>query len=71
MDTKPTRRLNADPNVAPTIDAVLVLLVIFMITVPMVIRGFRAKPPIAQCTLEYVERVEDVTSGIDTFGKAP
>ena len=42
------RRLNADINVVPYIDVMLVLLIIFMATAPLVVQGVKVDLPQAQ-----------------------
>ena len=42
------RRLNADINVVPYIDVMLVLLIIFMATAPLVVQGVKVALPQAQ-----------------------
>ncbi len=39
------RRLNADINVVPYIDVMLVLLIIFMVTAPLVVQGVKVDLP--------------------------
>jgi biopolymer transport protein TolR len=45
MQTGTTNTLQADPNVAPLIDVLLVLLIIFMVIVPVTPRGLTAMLP--------------------------
>lgn len=42
------RRLNAEINVVPYIDVMLVLLIIFMVTAPLVVQGVKVDLPQAQ-----------------------
>ncbi len=45
LGTKPKRKLNAEINVVPYIDVMMVLLVIFMITAPMLTQGVDVELP--------------------------
>lgn len=45
MQTGATKSLQADPNVTPLIDVLLVLLIIFMVIVPVAPRGLTAMLP--------------------------
>ncbi|HEX4311198.1 MAG TPA: biopolymer transporter ExbD [Acidobacteriaceae bacterium] len=45
MNAASSRGLNAEPNVTPLIDVLLVLLIIFMVIVPVTPRGLRAMLP--------------------------
>ena len=47
MDPRPTSPIRAEPNVTPMTDVMLVLLIIFLVTVPMIVRGFNAERPAA------------------------
>lgn len=45
MNAATGRRMNAEPNVTPLIDVLLVLLIIFMVIVPITPRGLEAMLP--------------------------
>lgn len=53
----PKRRLSSDINVVPYIDVMLVLLVIFMVTAPMLMQGVKVELP--QAATEPVEDQQD------------
>ncbi len=52
--------VNADINVTPMADVMLVLLIIFMITVPLISAGFQAKLPEGINLIKAEEEPEDV-----------
>jgi len=60
--------VNANINVTPMIDVMLVLLIIFMIITPLVAAGFQATLPIAQNTIESKEEDDEIILGIDVQG---
>lgn len=60
--------LNAEPNVVPMIDIMLVLLIIFMIVTPILTSGFQAKMPLAKEIESRPEDSGDVVLGIDREG---
>jgi len=61
------RRLNAEMNVVPYIDVMLVLLTIFMITAPMLTQGIEVELPEAKA--EAIDsQDEPVTLSIDAAG---
>lgn len=61
-------RLLADINVTPFVDVMLVLLVIFMVTAPLMMQGFDVKVPAAEApTIESPEERLFVT--VDASGK--
>jgi len=60
--------VNSDPNVTPMIDVMLVLLIIFMITIPQINAGFTATPPQGQNLKPHPEEDTDQVLGIDATG---
>jgi len=61
--------VNASPNVTPMIDVMLVLLIIFMITIPQINAGFQAIPPEGQNLKPHPEADDDQVLGIDVDGR--
>jgi biopolymer transport protein TolR len=62
--------VKAEPNVTPMIDVMLVLLIIFMIVVPQIAAGFKAKPPQGQNITQHPEEENvDQVLGIDAEGQ--
>jgi biopolymer transport protein ExbD len=61
--------VKAEPNVTPMIDVMLVLLIIFMITVPQINAGFTAVPPQGQNLKPHPEEDGDQVLGIDDQGR--
>jgi biopolymer transport protein ExbD len=60
--------VNSNPNVTPMIDVMLVLLIIFMITIPQLQAGFTATPPQGQNLKPNAEEDSDQVLGIDAEG---
>ena len=60
--------VNADINVTPMADVMLVLLIIFMITAPLIATGFQAKMPEGINLIKAEEQNDDVVLGIDRDG---
>ena len=60
--------VKAEPNVTPMIDVMLVLLIIFMITIPQINAGFKAVPPEGQNLKPHPEEDGDQVLGIDADG---
>jgi biopolymer transport protein ExbD len=60
--------VNADINVTPMADVMLVLLIIFMITAPLIAAGFEAEMPDGINLIKAEEKPEDVVLGIDRDG---
>jgi biopolymer transport protein ExbD len=61
--------VKAEPNVIPMIDIMLVLLIIFMITVPALASGFQAVPPEGVNLKPHPEEDADQVLGIDAQGQ--
>ena len=61
--------VKAEPNVTPMIDVMLVLLIIFMITIPQINAGFTAVPPEGQNLKPHPEEEGDQVLGIDDQGR--
>lgn len=68
MQVGEKKGLNAEPNVVPMIDIMLVLLIIFMIVTPVITSGFQAKMPLAREIQAREEQSGDVTLGLDQNG---
>ena len=62
-------KVNADINVTPMIDVMLVLLIIFMIVVPAINSGFKAEPPKGVNLKARPEEAGEVVLGIDSEGR--
>ena len=60
--------VNADINVTPMADVMLVLLIIFMITAPLIAAGFYATMPQGVNLIKSEEKPDDVILGIDNEG---
>ena len=60
--------VNADINVTPMIDVMLVLLIIFMLVIPAINAGFNAVPPQGQNLKPHPEEDADQVLGIDASG---
>lgn len=66
------RRLLSDMNVVPYIDVMLVLLIIFMITTPLLSRGVDVELPKADAqpiTLEEIKERQPIVLSIDAQGR--
>ena len=61
-------RVNADINVTPMIDVMLVLLIIFMIVTPLIAAGFQATMPKGNHLDKDPEKEGEVILGIDQQG---
>ena len=58
----------AEINVVPYIDVMLVLLVIFMVTAPLITQGVKVELPQAEAEVIHAEAVEPVIITVDQFG---
>ncbi len=61
--------VQAQPNVTPLIDVMLVLLIIFMIVTPLINSGFQAQPPDGVNIKAHPEENNDQVLGIDANGQ--
>ncbi len=61
--------VNADINVTPMIDVMLVLLIIFMIVAPLLAAGFQATMPSGVNLEKQEEKENEITLGLDVQGK--
>ncbi len=63
------RRMMAEINVVPYIDVMLVLLVIFMITAPLLTQGVKIKLPQASAKAIDSKNQEPIIVSVDKFGR--
>jgi biopolymer transport protein ExbD len=68
ISTSSQGAVNANINVTPMADVMLVLLIIFMITAPLIAAGFQATMPSGINLIEAQEENDDVVLGIDRQG---
>jgi biopolymer transport protein TolR len=68
ISTSSGKAVNADINVTPMADVMLVLLIIFMITAPLIASGFQATMPQGINLIKSEEQNDDVVLGIDRQG---
>jgi biopolymer transport protein ExbD len=61
-------QVNANINVTPMIDVMLVLLIIFMIVTPLLEAGFKATMPSASNVEKAAEGEDELTLGLDADG---
>ncbi|MEP6591636.1 MAG: biopolymer transporter ExbD [Gemmatimonadota bacterium] len=61
-------KVNADINVTPMIDVMLVLLIIFMIVTPVLASGFQATMPTGTNVDSRPEGDDEITLGVDNQG---
>lgn len=61
--------VNANINVVPMIDIMLVLLIIFMIVTPVISAGFTATMPSGANVVSQPEEDDEITLGIDDQGR--
>jgi biopolymer transport protein TolR len=69
MSTGGGSGVQAQPNVTPLIDVMLVLLIIFMIVTPLINSGFQAQPPDGINIKSHPEENNDQVLGIDANGQ--
>ena len=62
------RKLNADINVVPYIDVMLVLLIIFMATAPLVVQGVKVDLPQAQAKGLAAESAPPIIASVKADG---
>lgn len=65
---QPSKRLMADINVVPYIDVMLVLLVIFMITAPLITQGINVELPTANSDAIDLQKLEPVVITVKKDG---
>jgi len=68
ISTSSQDSVNANINVTPMADVMLVLLIIFMITAPLIAAGFQAQMPQGINLITSEEENDDVVLGIDRQG---
>jgi biopolymer transport protein ExbD len=68
ISTSSQGAVNAEINVTPMADVMLVLLIIFMITAPLIAAGFQAQMPSGVNLIRSEEQNDDVVLGIDRQG---
>jgi len=68
LSTSSQSAVSADINVTPMADVMLVLLIIFMITAPLIAAGFQAQMPSGVNLISAAEKPEDVVLGMDKDG---
>ncbi|HSO79879.1 MAG TPA: biopolymer transporter ExbD, partial [Chromatiaceae bacterium] len=66
--TRVRRRPIADINVVPYIDVMLVLLIIFMVTAPLITQGVNVELPQAEAEVISGETTDPVVITVDQFG---
>ena len=69
ISTSSGSSVSADINVTPMADVMLVLLIIFMITAPLIMAGFEATMPQGINLITAEEDPADVVLGIDRQGR--
>ena len=72
MTTRPKRRLMGEINVVPYIDVMLVLLIIFMITAPLLTQGIKVELPKASAEpidARAVNNIEPLVLSVDARGR--
>ena len=68
ISTSSASAVNADINDTPMADVMLVLLIIFMITAPLIASGFEAQMPLGINLIKAPEDPTDVVLGMDRDG---
>ncbi len=68
MPRSKRRRVMAEINIVPYIDVMLVLLVIFMITTPLLTQGVKVNLPKAQAKTLAHEKQEPIVLSVDSQG---
>jgi biopolymer transport protein TolR len=68
ISTSSQSAVSADINVTPMADVMLVLLIIFMITAPLIAAGFQATMPSGVNLIKAEEQPDDVVLGMDKDG---
>ena len=66
--TRTRRRPMSEINVVPYIDVMLVLLVIFMVTAPLITQGVKVELPEADAEVIAGESIDPVVITVDQFG---
>ena len=69
ISTSSASAVNADINVTPMADVMLVLLIIFMIVTPLITAGFQATIPRALNPESREEKDGEIRLGIDQNGQ--
>lgn len=69
MSTSGGGAVQAEPNVTPMIDVMLVLLIIFMVIIPTLVSGVNAQPPAGQNLKPHPQQDQDQLLGIDNQGQ--
>lgn len=67
--SRPRRRSMSDINVVPYIDVMLVLLIIFMVTAPLLNQGVEIDLPSAPANLLDADGPEPIVISVDASGK--
>lgn len=68
MRTHSASGIQAQPNVTPMIDVMLVLLIIFMTIGPLLDAGFPLVPPSGQHLTKHPDETSDAVIGLDVAG---
>jgi biopolymer transport protein TolR len=65
---QPSKKLMAEINVVPYIDVMLVLLVIFMVTAPLITQGINVELPSANSDVIDLQKLEPITITVKKDG---